>query len=310
MIQNHLIDLHLHLDGSLPVDTFIKLAKSQGVSIPESREEVVKLLTLPPESRDLNDYLKCFDLPLSVMQTEEAVFTSVKELCESLKGQGLEYAEIRFAPQLHLQRGATQESIALAACEGVKASGFNAGIILCCMRGKDNFALNMETVKIAHATLKNGVVATDLAGAEALFPTSDYRPLFEYASSLGLAFTVHAGEADGPESVWAAVSFGTPRIGHGIRAISDPELLKIIKKKGIVLEVCPTSNLQTGAATAEDYPLMKYLEMEIPVTLNTDNMTVSGTTLKKEFEVAERMFGLTEEGKRMLIKTAKESIFS
>ena len=304
-----MIDLHLHLDGSLPVDTFIKLAKSQGVNIPESREDVVKLLTLPPESRDLNDYLKCFDLPLSVMQTEEAVFTSVKELCEELKGQGLEHAEIRFAPQLHLQRGATQEGIALAACEGVKASGFNAGIILCCMRGTDNLALNMETIKTASTTRKNGVVAVDLAGAEALFPTKDYRGLFEYASSLGLTFTVHAGEADGPESVWAAVSFGTPRIGHGVRAMSDPELLKVIKKKGIVLEMCPVSNLQTGAATEKDYPLMKYLEMEIPVTLNTDNMTVSGTTVANEFAVAERLFGLTEEGKRVLIETARKASF-
>jgi adenosine deaminase len=120
---------------------------------------------------------------------------------------------------------------------------------------------------------------------------------------------VHAGEADGPESVWAAVSFGTPRIGHGIRAISDPELLKVIKKKGIVLEMCPTSNLQTGAAGEEEYPLMKYLQMEIPVTLNTDNMTVSGTTLAKEFEVAEKLFGLTEEGRRVIVETAKRCRF-
>ncbi len=304
-----MIDLHLHLDGSLPIDTFIKLARMANVNIPDDREDVRKLLSLPPDSRDLNDYLKCFDMPLSVLQTEEAVYTATKELCESLKSQGLEYAEIRFAPQLHLRQGCSQEGITVAACDGVKASGFNAGLILCCMRGLENRSLNMDTVKIASTTRKNGVVAVDLAGAEALFPTADYRELFEYASSLGLNFTVHAGEADGPESVWSAISFGTPRIGHGIRAISDPELLKTIKKKGIVLEMCPKSNLQTGAATKENYPLLKYLEMGIPVTLNTDNMTVSDTTLAAEFELAERLFGITDAQKKILCENARKAIF-
>jgi len=305
-----MIDLHLHLDGSLPIDTFIKLARLANVEIPDEREEVRNLLSLPADSRDLNDYLKCFDLPLSVLQTEEGVYIAVKELCESLKAQGLEYAEIRFAPQLHLLRGCSQEGIVRAACEGVKSSTFNAGLILCSMRGTDRRSLNMETMKIASTTQKNGVVAVDLAGAEGIFPTADYADIFEYARSLGLTFTIHAGEADGVSSVRKAIEFGACRIGHGIRAVSDPELLEIIIKKGITLETCLTSNLQTGAATAEEYPLLKYLEMGVPVTLNTDNMTVSDTTLAAEFELAKKMFGLTESQINILHANAKRAVFN
>ncbi|MBS6397889.1 MAG: adenosine deaminase [Clostridiales bacterium] len=304
------IDLHVHLDGSLSPAYIIRQAKKQGLTLPAWDEEGLKeYLQAPKDCRDLNEYLERFRLPCSVMQTEDALTDAVADLCGRLKAQGLSYAEIRFAPQQHLQKGLTQEQVAAAAVKGlIQDEEFEAKLILCCMRMPDNEAVNMETIRITAEYLGRGVVAADLAGAEALFPTAAYEKIFEEASRLGVPYTIHAGEAAGAESIWSALRLGAKRIGHGIRCIEDEELAAYLKEHQIPLEVCPTSNFQTRAVEGE-YPLKELLRRGLCVTINTDNMTVSDTTLEKEYQVAEEVLGLTMEELWVLEENAARSVF-
>ena len=229
-----MIDLHLHFDGSLLARTVLELAKEQGIALPSEEPDELKLfLAAPADCGSLNEYLEKFDLPLLVLQTREAIRKGMYTLVSSLKEQGMLYAEIRFAPQLHTKKGLTQEQVVKAALQGLQeaaaGSFFKAKLILCCMRGADNREENLLTVRTAAAFLGRGVAALDLAGAEALYPTADYGEVFALAKELSVPFTIHAGEADGPESIRAALRMGASRIGHGVRAGEDPELLEEIE---------------------------------------------------------------------------------
>lgn len=284
-----MIDLHLHLDGSLSPDEVLDLAIHSGITLPQKDAASLRpLLMVEPDCRNLGEYLQKFDLPLLVLQTEETLSLSVAYLVKRLASQGLCYAEIRFAPQLHLVRGLTQQQVVAAAVDGLQkgiaASDMPAQLILCCMRGVDNLDANLETVRVASTFLGNGVCAIDLAGNEAAYPTKDFAPVFSLAKELNVPYIIHAGEAAGPESVWEALALGAKRIGHGIHSIADAALLKLLAQNRIPLETCFTSNLQTKAVDkSEDYPLAAFLGQGIPATINTDNMTVSGTDLHREY---------------------------
>ena len=279
-----IIDLHLHLDGSMSLECARSLAKKQGIALPDDKE-LLSRLRVSDDCRDLNEYLERFDLPLSLLQTAEAISESVERLCNELQSQGLIYAEIRFAPQLHLQKGLTQEEVVLAAIEGLNRSDFFASLILCCMRGADNREANIETVRLVKKYLEKGVCAVDLAGAEALFPNEGFVDVIEYARSLSLPMTLHAGEALGADSVASAIELGADRIGHGVRSIEKDEILKSLAEKKIPLELCPTSNLNTRVFDdLKDYPIRTFLESGVLITVNTDNMSVSATTLAEEYQ--------------------------
>ena len=164
------------------------------------------------------------------------------------------------------------------------------------MRGTDNHEANLETVKLAKDYIGKGVCCIDIAGAEALFPTENFGDLFALAKELEIPYTIHAGEADGPKSVWKALEYGTKRLGHGVRSLEDPALIEKIVSEGITLEVCPTSNLHTCMfPSMEEYPLRKLMEAGVKVTINTDNMTVSNISLAKEFGKLIAAFDLTDE---------------
>lgn len=304
------IDLHLHLDGSLTPAYVISQAKKQGLDLPVWEEkELVKYMTAPADCRDLNEYLEKFDLPCSVMQTEDALTEAVRDVCRQMEAQGMKYVEIRFAPQLHTKKGLTQRQVTEAAIKGLpQGKGLEAKLILCCMRMENNEKENMETIRMAEEYLGKGVAAADLAGAEAIFPTKPFEPVFRMAREAGVPFTIHAGEADGPKSIWTALKFGAKRIGHGVRCLEDETLVEYLREHRIPLEVCPTSNFQTKAVKGE-YPLKKMLEKGLCVTLNTDNTTVSGTTLEKEFEVARTRLGVTEEELEILKANAEKARF-
>lgn len=304
------IDLHLHLDGALTPAYVIRQAKKQGIELPSwKEEELAAYMTAPAECRDLNEYLEKFELPCLVMQTEEALTEAAGEVCRQMKAQGLKYVEIRFAPQLHTKKGLTQKQVVEAVLRGLICdSEFQARLILCCMRMGENEKENLETIHTAAAYLGQGVAAADLAGAEALFPTDSFAGVFQEAKKAGVPFTIHAGEAAGPESIWAALKMGAGRIGHGVRCLEDEKLTGYLKEKQIPLEVCPTSNFQTKAVKGE-YPLKKMLEKGLCVTLNTDNPTVSGTTLEKEFAFAEKSLGLTERDLEILKTNAEKARF-
>jgi adenosine deaminase len=260
----------------------------------------------------LNDFLKCFDLPLTLLQTKAGIREAVRLVLENIRRQGVVYAEIRFAPQLHTQRGLTQEDAVQAAVEGLKNAELPGNLILCCMRGADNQAENRETVELARQYLvaNGGVAALDLAGAEGLFPTTNYRELFALATGYGVPFTIHAGEAAGPDSIRAALDMGARRIGHGVRLREAPALLERVRDQGVFLEMCPTSNRQTRAVDMADYPLTQYLNAGLRVTLNTDDMAISRITLPGEFQYMEREFGLTAAQETQLLRNAVDGAFA
>ena len=312
-----MIDLHLHFDGSLPVETVIRLAKKQNITLPaETKTELQPYLEAPKDCRDLNDYLSRFVLPLQVLQTREALSEAMMDLICQLGREGLLYAEIRFAPQLHTSGGLAQRQVIEAVLEGLdkglkaQSSLMDVRLILCCMRGRDNQKANLETVKLAGEFAgRTRVAALDLAGAEGLYFTGDFKELFHLAQEEGVPYTIHAGEADGPESVKAAISMGTKRIGHGVRCIEDPAVEEEVRQRGITLECCVTSNIQTRAfASAKEHPLLRLLRSGVAVTVNTDNMTVSGTTIAKEFEILKEC-GMTDAEKCQLLKNSVEAAF-
>lgn len=320
-----LIDLHVHLDGSLSFDMARTLAKMQGMDI-LSDEELRRRMRAPADCRNLNDYLTKFDYPLELLQSEEAIAYSVREILKLQKSQGLVYSELRFAPQLHTRKGLSQERVIAAAVRGLRrfekeeaaseeaAPGkavLGSALILCCMRGSGNEAMNMETVEIAEEYLGEGVAALDLAGAEALFPTKAFEELFREARKRGIPFTIHAGEADGPESIWNALEFGAVRIGHGVRCLEDQVLVRRLAKDGIPLELCPTSNMNTKIfKNIKDYPILKLLDEGIKITINTDNMTVSNTTVRNELQLVADAFHLSNTEIDWFIKNAAESAFT
>ncbi len=302
------IDLHLHLDGSISKDIADLLAKEQNITLPDNLE---KELSVGKDCKDLNEYLQKFSLPLSLLQTKWAISKAVEMVQHNLKQNGVIYAEIRFAPQLHTQKGLTQKEVIESALDGLGRCDLHCNLILCLMRGEQNQEQNRETVMLCKEflTKDDGVVALDLAGAEALYPTKDYEGIFALANKLDIPFTIHAGEADGVGSVKDAISFGARRLGHAVRAIDSEELLEEIKQKGIAIEMCPTSNLQTRAVKdIANYPLKKYLDKGLLVTINTDNPTVSNTTIDKEFMLIKSL-GITDKEIKTLQSNAINASF-
>lgn len=305
------IDLHLHFDGSLSISNARALAALEGVALPEDNNELKVALTVSPDCKDLGEYLTKFAFPLSLLQSEAAIEQGMYTLCRELDDEDCIYAEIRFAPQLHLDKGLDQKKVVEAAIRGFKRSAIDGGLILCCMRGDDNSALNETTVEIAREYLGKGVVALDLAGNEAGFPTDSFASLFARARELQVPFTIHAGEADCAESVISALAMGASRIGHGVRSIEDPELVEILSKNHIALELCPISNIQTTVFDdISEYPIRQFLKAGVAVTVNSDNRSVSATTARQEMLLLKNTFALTDEEEKALLHSSVDAAFA
>lgn len=312
--MKHWIDLHLHLDGSLPLNSILRMAELGGVELPANTiEELIPYLVADPNCKDLADYLNKFDLPIALLQTEACLELAVYELLHAISAQGVIYAEIRYAPGVHCQRGLTQTQVMEAALRGfrrgMKDFPIQAQLIACCMRGADP-EVNRETARVTQQFLGQGVCCMDLAGAESLYPTKDHADLFAYARSLDIPFIIHAGEAAGPESIWSALEFGAKRIGHGVYAVQDPALMSYLRENRVPLEVCVTSNVQIKEfPSAAEHPVLRLIEAGIPVTLNTDNMTIAGTTVAGEFALVQSTFGLSDTQMEQLTFNAVDAAF-
>lgn len=295
------VELHLHLDGSVRLDTASMLT---GKSI----EEVRSLMIAKEKCHDLNEYLTKFNLANEIMQSQENLTRIAKELVEDLKNDNVIYAEVRFAPLLHTKKGLTGEEVIEAVLLGLKDEDLKVNLILCMMR-QFSFEDNLKTIELAIKYLDKGVVAVDLAGAEALYPTANFERLFQIAKDDNIPFTIHAGEADGKDSILSAINFKTKRIGHGVRCIEDKETLDMINKNNITLEVCPTSNIQTDIfENYHDHPIRKLYDMNILVTINVDNMTVSNIDLTQEYEKLVKNFNFTlKDFKKMNINAINAS---
>ena len=304
------IDLHLHLDGSISIKTARKLAEIQGIALPEDDEELRQRMSITEECRDLNDYLGRFDLACSLLMTREGLYVCAKEFLKELEEQGLQYAEIRFAPQHSMSQTLTQYEAAEAVLQAIRESSMPCGLILSMMRHDTTHRKNMETVEVAKALHGKGVVAVDLAGAEALFPTYTFHEEFAAVRAAGIPLIVHAGEAAGAQSVREAIEAGAVRIGHGVRALEDPSVVQLLVERAITLELCPTSNLNTGIfASYKEYPLRRLMEAGVRVSINTDNMTVSNTTLRREWDHMIRAFRLTDEEIAKIVSDTQKAAF-
>lgn len=276
------VELHVHLDGSVREDTLKELLIKENKDVPSS-------FHVSNDVESLNEYLEKFDYPIKVMQTSENLKRIAFELTEDLKKDEVIYAEVRFAPLKHTLKGLSLDEVVLAVMDGLKSSDLKTTLILCCMRN-DSLEDNKKVVDIAHKYN----LPVDLAGAEALYETKNFKELFDYIRSLDLKYTIHAGEASGSDSIMAAISFGTKRIGHGVRC--DEHVIDEYLKNDITLEICPTSNIQTKATEdIKDNPIYKLYKNGIKVTVNTDNRTVSNTTLEKEYELLRKNFPFKDE---------------
>ena len=295
------IELHLHLDGSVSVSTLSKLS---GIS----ETELKKNMIAKDKCKNLSEYLTKFDLPIKYMQTKENLKIITKELVDYLEQQNVIYAEIRFAPMFHTKEGLTYEEVIEAVLDGLN-SNIQTNLILCMMRG---FPIeeNLKTIEVAHKYLNKGVCAIDLAGAEDKYPLDDYIELFEIAKEKNIPFTIHAGENGTYKEIEKAINIGASRIGHGIHAIESVETQKLIKEKNILLEICPTSNVQTNSIDIyKNHPLYHFYNNNLKISINTDNKTVSNITLTEEYIKLYETFNLNIEDFKIMNKYAIEKAF-
>ena len=294
-------ELHCHLDGSVRATTLLELGREFGVEMPEATPDALAHHMYVRDARHLEDYLTRFDTTLAVMQRASALERITFELAEDAWADGVRYIEVRYAPVLNVREGLSYEEVVEAPLRGLararREHGIIGRLIICGLRHLAP-QVSLDLARLAVSYQGRGVVGFDLAGGEAGHPASLHAAAFRHALDHGMFCTCHAGEGAGAESVRDAVHMcGATRIGHGTRLIEDLTLTDELAKKGVAIEACLTSNVQTRAA--KDYashPLRAYFERGMQVTLNTDNRLMSGTTLTDEYAHAanELQFGFDD----------------
>ncbi len=302
------VELHLHLDCSLSYAAVSRLDDS--VSLEEYQREFIA----PPRCTNLADFLTRAPRGFRLMQDEAALALVVEDVFEQFAADRVIYAEIRFAPLLHTELGLKPKQVVAAVDRATEAcirqSGIDARLILCTLRHYDR-EQGLETARLVEQFRGSKVAALDIAGDEAGFPIDANIPAFHYAIEHGLHRTAHAGEARGPDSVWETLrEFRPSRIGHGVRSIEDPVLVDHLKRERIHLEVCPTSNLQTGISTDfAEHAVDKLYRAGVPLSINTDTRTITNITLTQEYRNLERHFGWTQADLAACNEAAIEAAF-
>jgi adenosine deaminase len=279
-------ELHQHLDGSVRPATAVELAAEIG--LPLGPDEARRRMVGPERCRDQAELLEYFDLPISLLQTADALERVTVELIEDLAADGVRYAEIRWAPRLHLERGLSVVTVIEAVTQGVSRAATSlgagmplVGLITTAMRSHPP-AANAELARTA-AAFGTPVVGFDLAGPEAAWPAPPHAVAFVAARDGGLALTAHAGEVEDGRRVREVLDFGVRRVAHGVTAVEDEALLDLLRGRDITLDLCPTSNVQAGiVASLEAHPIGALHRAGVSVTLSTDDRTVTGVTLTEE----------------------------
>ncbi|HWZ46391.1 MAG TPA: adenosine deaminase [Candidatus Saccharimonadales bacterium] len=298
------IELHLHLDCSLSYKVVARI--NPAISEAQYRNTFVA----PRKCSSLVEFLTHSPHGFRLMQSKAQLRLVVEDLFEQLAADGVIYAEIRFAPLLHLEQGLKPEEVVEAVDEAVKdcilRTGIEARLILCTLRHYTT-AQSLETAELVSNFRGSRVVALDIAGDEAGYLLAPHKPAFDYAHEHGLYITAHAGEAAGPSSVWETLRDLCPmRIGHGIRSAEDPELLAVLRDKGIHLEVCPSSNVQTSVCGAlRDHPVDQLYKAGVSLGINTDTRTITDTTLEREYRELSRAFGW---GREQFLRCNQEAL--
>lgn len=290
-------DLHVHLDGSMRLDTILDLARAHGVKLPtEDREQLFRMIYAGEVCQSLDDYLKAFDITLSVMQTEESLERAAFELAEDAWKEGVRYIEVRYAPMLHTRWGLRLTTVVEAVLRGLRTAkrtyGIRYGVILCGIRSMSADS-SVRMAELCIAFKNRGVVGFDLAGSEVNNPAALHQKAFQLTLNNNINCTAHAGEAYGPDSISQAIhKCGAHRIGHGTRLIEDGDLLNYVNDHRIPLEVCPSSNIQTKAASSwESHPVDFFVDYGLRVTINTDNRLLTDTTVSKELWLCHLHYG-------------------
>ncbi len=321
--------LHDHLDGGVRPQTVLELAQQTGYDgLPaDTAEALADWFRESANSGSLVRYLETFDQTVAVMQTHDALFRIASECAQDLAADGVVYAEVRYAPEQHLQAGLTLEQVVEAVNAGFRdgeARAASAGrpihvrALLTAMR---HAAKSREIAELAVRYRDQEVAGFDIAGAEAGYPPTRHLDAFEYLRRENAHFTIHAGEAFGLPSIWEAIQWcGAERLGHGVRIVDDislevPDpklglLAGFVRDRRIPLEMCPTSNLQTGAATSyADHPITLLKQLRFRVTLNTDNRLMSDTSMSWEMQQLVDQAGWTVDDLRWVTINAMKSAF-
>lgn len=299
------LDLHCHLDGSLTLESMKNIL---------GRDVQPEEIKVSAKCRNLAEYLAKFDIPLQCVQTAEGLRTASREFLLDAAKENICYVEVRFAPLSSVNAHLNCRQVVEAVLEGLAGAKEQCGVlynvIVCAMRHhSEEDSLSM--LKTCREFLGYGVCAADLAGNEAAFPMERFRNLFKEAGKLGIPFTIHAGECGRVENVLEAVECGAARIGHGIALKGHTEAIKQCADKKVGIEMCPSSNLQTRAVESEqEYPIREFMDSGLLVTVNTDNRTVSDTSMTKELTLVHQKFGIMEDGIRKLQLNAVETAFA
>jgi adenosine deaminase len=317
--------LHDHLDGGLRPETIVDLAEGTGYQGLPSHDpdELAVWMTRGADRKDLLLYLETFAHTVGVMQTREALIRVARECAEDLAADGIVYAEVRFAPELHLGRGLSLDEVVEAVQEGFRQGaadrGIRIGTLLTAMR---TAARSLEIADLAVRWRDRGVVGFDIAGAEAGYPPTRHLDAFEYVRRENFHLTIHAGEAFGVPSIWEALQLcGAERLGHGVRIVDDIEVdadgnatlgrvAHMVRDRRVPLELCPTSNVHSGAAASiAEHPIGLLTDLKFRVTVNTDNRLMSATSLSKEFARLVEAFGIGWDRIARLTINAMKSAF-
>jgi adenosine deaminase len=308
-------DLHVHLDGSVRINTLIELARKHNVEIPATDPQELKSSLIPgARCRNLEDYLKPFDIILSVLQDEDALSRVAFELAEDSARENVWYLEVRYSPVLHTRRGMKLTTIIDAVLNGLQEAErkykIKTGVIVCGMRNISP-ATSIILADLSVAYKNKGVVGFDLAGMEENYPAKHHREAFYRILNNNINCTAHAGEAYGPESIHQALHYcGAHRIGHGTRLREDSDLLNYVNDHRIPLEICLTSNVQTRAVTSlAHHPLKYYYDFGLRVTINTDNRLISNTTVTRELSLAGKYAQLNMADLKTIIIAGFKSAF-
>jgi adenosine deaminase len=299
------VELHCHLDGSLSRE-FVEKRLGREVG----KEE----LSVSNDCTSLAEYLEKFDLPGQCLQDEEGLEEAGYDVLRSMKQENVIYSEIRFAPLLsetdNMNCNKVIEAVLRGLERGKKEFGIDFGLIVCAMRHHSE-EMNWRMIRTAREYLGSGVCAADLAGAEALYPMSEFMDIFTETKKMGMPFTLHAGECGNPQNVIDSINVGAGRIGHGIAMRGNQEIRKMAKKAGIGIEMCPISNLQTKSVNSmAEYPMREFLDAGLKVSVNTDNRTVSNTSLTKELEFIQKNYGIRDEEILLMMKNAIDTAFA
>ncbi|HEX4004831.1 MAG TPA: adenosine deaminase [Acidobacteriaceae bacterium] len=287
------VELHLHLDCSLSYSAVFRLNPAI------SRAEYDAEFVAPPQCASLADFLTRAPRGFQLMQTRDALRLVTEDLFAQLAADGVLYAELRFAPLLHLLEGLTPEAVVAtvdrATEDSIAATGIEARLILCTLRHYSQ-QQSLETAQLVEHFRGSHVVALDIAGDEAGYPIDAHIPAFHYAAERGLARTAHAGEARGADSVWGTLrAFAPARIGHGVRSIEDPALVDHLRRERIHLEVCPSSNVQTRtAASYAAHAVDRLFRAGVSLGISTDTRTITNVTLEQEYARLREHFAWTD----------------